>query len=122
MSDDREERAERLRETRNERRDWNQSESIEQAEASMDAEDTEKKPIKDRPHRTIYFPEELNEELEDTLKTIIFRSDMDEDIELGKNRHVYPLLMYLGLNEANKKDIDELLEVMKESPMLDNPD
>lgn len=78
-------------------------------------------PVKERPHRTIYLPEEIDDDLETAIDTLQFKSKTEHGRELVKNRHAYPLLVYLGLQRANEMDVEELLAVLEETDALDDP-
>lgn len=86
---------------------------------------TNKQPVKDRPHRTVYLPTDLDDEFESQIDRIQYEAKHEtegEKMELAKNRHVYPVIVYLGLERANAMTIDELLATLTETDVLDTPD
>jgi len=80
----------------------------------------QKELVKERPHRTIYLPERLDDDLETAIDTLLFEAKTQWDAPLGKNRHAYPLLVYLGLERASEMDVEELLDVLDEVTELDD--
>jgi negative regulator of genetic competence, sporulation and motility len=93
--------------------------------SQRDGESMDKQPVKDRPHRTVYLPSALDEEFESQIDRIQYEAKHEtegEKVQLAKNRHVYPLLVHLGLERANNMAIDELLATLTETDTLDTPD
>jgi hypothetical protein len=88
-------------------------------------ESTASQPVKDRPHRTVYLPSSLDDELDSHIDRIQYEAKHETDgkkMQLAKNRHVYPLLVHLGLEQASTMTIDELLATLTETDMLDTPE
>jgi len=148
-SDDRMGRADRIRTTREGRRsesrrsqshrDTDESESQQTETQSSQREqreqtsqssqrtegDSAKQPVNDRPHRTIYLPTALDDEFDSQIDWIQYEAKHETDgekVKLAKNRHVYPLIVSLGLERASDMTIDELLAMLTETDMLDTPD
>jgi hypothetical protein len=155
-SDDRMGRADRIRNTREGRRDSSRrsrsatSESSEsdestseeptaqtsqQSQTSQNSQNSQtsqrsqrneqsgqKQPVKERPHRTIYLPDDLDTELESQIDRILYEPKQEEGVKLAKNRHAYPLIVYLGLSRASEMAADELLATLAETDMLDTPE
>ena len=142
-SDDRMGRADRIRTTREGRRsqsrrsrshgDADESESQQTDSQSSqtsqlsqrNGEATANQPVKDRPHRTVYLPSSLDDELDSHIDRIQYEAKHETDgekVQLAKNRHVYPLIVHLGLEQASEMTIDELLATLTETDVLDTPD
>lgn len=82
-------------------------------------------PVKDRPHRTVYLPSSLDDELDSHIDRIQYEAKHEtegEKVQLAKNRHLYPLIVHLGLERARDMTIDELLATLTDTDMLDTPD
>jgi hypothetical protein len=153
-SDDRMGRADRIRNTREGRRDQSRrsrshgdaNESEDQQTTSQDSQTSQRaqtsqkeqtsqnsqrsgeatttQPVKDRPHRTVYLPSTLDDEFDSQIDRIQYEAKHETDgekVKLAKNRHVYPLLVHLGLEQASSMTIDELLTVLSDTEMLDSP-
>jgi hypothetical protein len=145
-SDDRMGRADRIRSTREGRRnqsrrsrsDGDADNSVSQQTETQTSqreqtsqpsqrneEITANQPVKDRPHRTVYLPSTLDDELDSQIDRIQYEAKHETDgekVQLAKNRHVYPLLVHLGLERAGNMTIDELLATLTDTDMLDTPD
>ena len=83
---------------------------------------TQKQPVKQRPHRTIYLPEDLDEEFESMVDRLQYETKSEEGVKLAKNRHTYPLIVYLGLERASDMTPDEVLTTLTETDILDTPE
>jgi hypothetical protein len=146
-SDDRMGRADRIRNTREGRRDSSRrsrsgdsesfasdkSTSEEQtAQTSQRSQNsqrsqkneqgTQKQPVKQRPHRTIYLPDDLDDEFESVIDRLQYETKSEEGVRLAKNRHTYPLIVYLGLERASDMSPDEVLTTLTETDILDTPE
>jgi hypothetical protein len=147
-SDDRMGRADRIRSTREGRRSQSRrsrseagsdesenqqssqtSQSSQRAQTSQDSQrgegNTTNQPVKDRPHRTVYLPSALDDEFDSQIDRIQYEAKHEtegEKVQLAKNRHVYPLIVHLGLERAGNMTIDELLATLTEADTLDIPD
>lgn len=147
-SDDRMGRADRIRSTREGRRNQSRRPRSEEDSSESESQQTEaqtsqtsqrkqtsqpsqrngrttaNQPVKDRPHRTVYLPSSLDEELDSQIDRIQYEAKHKtegEKVQLAKNRHVYPLLVHLGLERASSMTIDELLVTLAETDTLDTP-
>jgi negative regulator of genetic competence, sporulation and motility len=88
-------------------------------------ENTATQPVKDRPHRTVYLPSALDDEFDSQIDRIQYEAKHEtegEKVQLAKNRHVYPLIVHLGLERAGDMTIDDLLATLAEADTLDAPD
>lgn len=149
-SDDRMGRADRIRNTREGRRDSSRrsrsgdSESSASGESTDDGQSaqtsqrsqnsqtsqreqrneqgTQKQPVKQRPHRTIYLPDDLDDEFESVIDRLQYETKSEEGVKLAKNRHTYPLIVYLGLERASDMTPDEVLTTLTETDILDTPE
>jgi hypothetical protein len=83
---------------------------------------TQKQPVKQRPHRTIYLPDDLDNEFESVIDRLQYETKSEEGVKLAKNRHTYPLIVYLGLERANDMTPDEVLTTLTETDILDTPE
>jgi hypothetical protein len=86
---------------------------------------TATQPVKDRPHRTVYLPSALDDEFDSQIDRIQYEAKHEtegEKVQLAKNRHVYPLIVHLGLERVGEMTIDELLATLAEADTLDAPD
>lgn len=99
------------------------SQSSQTSQRSQRNEQSEQKqPVKERPHRTVYLPDALDAELESQVDRILYEPKQEEGVKLAKNRHAYPLIVYLGLARASEMAADELLATLAEADMLDTPE
>jgi hypothetical protein len=148
-SDDRMGRADRIRSTREGRRSQSRRSRSEENSAESESQQTENQssqtsqkaqtsqlsqrteettatqPVKDRPHRTVYLPSNLDDELDSRIDRIQYEAKHEtegEKVQLAKNRHVYPLIVHLGLEQASNMTIDELLATLTDTDTLDTPD
>ncbi|EMA56479.1 hypothetical protein [Halococcus thailandensis] len=85
-------------------------------------QDTQKQPVKQRPHRTIYLPDDLDDEFESVIDRLQYETKSEEGVKLAKNRHTYPLIVYLGLERASDMTPDEVLTSLTETDILDTPE
>ena len=83
---------------------------------------TQKQPVKQRPHRTIYLPDDLDDEFESVIDRLQYETKSEEGVKLAKNRHTYPLIVYLGLERASDMTPDEVLTTLTETDILDTPE
>lgn len=143
-SDDRMGRADRIRNTREGRRDssrrsrsgdselsasdesTNDGQSAQTSQTSQreqrNEQGTQKQPVKQRPHRTIYLPDNLDDEFESVIDRLQYETKSEEGVKLAKNRHTYPLIVYLGLERASDMTPDEVLTTLTETDILDTPE
>lgn len=143
-SDDRMGRADRIRNTREGRRDSSRRSRSGDSESSASDESTseeqtaqtsqhsqrtqrneqgaKKQPVKQRPHRTIYLPGDLDDEFESVIDRLQYETKSEEGVKLAKNRHTYPLIVYLGLERASDMTPDEVLTTLTETDILDTPE
>jgi hypothetical protein len=146
-SDDRMGRADRIRNTREGRRDSSRRSRSGDSESSASDESTseeqtaqtsqrsqnsqrpqkneqgtQKQPVKQRPHRTIYLPDDLDDEFESVIDRLQYETKSEEGVKLAKNRHTYPLIVYLGLERASDMTPDEVLTTLREADILDTPE
>lgn len=77
--------------------------------------------VKDRPHRTVYLPEQVDSELDKAVKTIEFEADTEHDISLGRHRHVLPFVVLRGVDAASEMEIDDVLDAMQADDRLVSP-
>jgi hypothetical protein len=51
-----------------------------------------------------------------------YETKSEEGVKLAKNRHTYPLIVYLGLERASDMTPDEVLTTLRETDILDTPE
>ena len=92
-----------------------------QADAtSTTAEPRNQQPIKDRTHETFY----LRDDLRRKLRQISGQSNLDFEFEYGveleKNRHLRPLLLYLGAKQMEEMSATDIKDVLDSTDILDS--
>lgn len=96
------------------------SQTSQSSMSSQSDQRAQKQPVKDRPHRTIYLPEQLDDDFETAIDTLLFEAKTQHGVKLGKNRHAYPLLVHLGLQRAEEMDVEALLDLLDTEDALDD--
>jgi hypothetical protein len=76
-------------------------------------------PVTERPHDTYYLPEDLRRELKrvGTMASLEFEGEYG--VELEKNRHIRPLMLYLGMQRLEEMSPETIHETLTESDLLD---
>lgn len=73
----------------------------------------------DRRHATFYLSEDLHKRLNRGGKRVSLDYEMEFDAELGKNRYLRPLMLYLGLERLQEMSPEEIRDVLNEIDVLD---
>jgi len=80
-------------------------------EEKSETSEEEKTSVKDERVGTyIYIPESQRDDLRDFAKVAQFHYDQEYDVELEKNRHLYPLVVQYGLDELDGSDASDVHE------------
>lgn len=144
--DEAQERAARVRDRRSRRgrRTREEAADTEQSEVTTDTPQTEQKSqnqqtektsqiegtsqtakqqsIKERKHDTFYLRDDLRRE----LRRVTGQSNLDFEMtfgtELEKNRHLRPLLLYLGAQQLESMTPDEIRNILDRTDVLDSID
>lgn len=130
MGDNIQEQQERAEELR-EKQDSDGSESEQSSEAESNEEGTDSTEaeddlpaVKDRDNRVlVYLPQEITQEWEvarDTMK--LEWSQNGDGTKLEKLRHIYPILMMVGLEDAKELDAEEIAEYKEMIERYDRED
>ena len=83
-------------------------------------EQAEQTPVTDRRHATFYLAEDLHKRLDRGGKRVSLDYEMEFDAELGKNRYLRPLMLYLGLERLQEMDPEEIRNILDETGVLDD--
>ena len=89
---------------------------------TTDEQPLNEQPIKERTHETFYLRDDLRRELRRVTGQANLDFEMAFDTELEKNRHLRPLLLYLGAKELEAMEPAEIKDTLLETDLLDNVD
>ncbi len=87
---------------------------------STTTEPLNQQPIKDRTHETFYLRDDLRRELRRISGQSNLDFELEYDIELEKNRHLRPLLLYLGAKRMEEMDATDIKDVLDSTDILDS--
>ncbi|MCU4744489.1 hypothetical protein [Natronoglomus mannanivorans] len=124
MSEDRADRVSNRRKER--RRSRGAEDDREEEDEPNDTEQTKQTPqatqapVTDREHATFYLREDLRDELRRTRKQIELDLDIEYGVEPEKNRHIRPLMLYLGAKQLQDMDATEISDVLNTTDILDD--
>jgi hypothetical protein len=78
-------------------------------------------PVTDRRHATFYLTDSLHQLLERTFHELQgdLKSRYDSPIEIEKNRHFRPLMLYLGAQQLKRMETEEVVETLDSVELLD---
>ena len=92
-----------------------------QADAtSTTAEPRNQQPIKDRTHETFYLRDDLRRELRQISGQSNLDFEFEYGVELEKNRHLRPLLLYLGAKQMEEMNATDIKDVLDSTDILDS--
>jgi hypothetical protein len=89
---------------------------------TTDEQPLNEQPIKERTHETFYLRDDLRREIRRTSGQANLDFEMAFNTELEKNRHLRPLLLYLGAKELEAMEPAEIKDTLLETDLLDNVD
>ena len=95
-----------------------QTEQMTQTDAIPTAEPNQQ-PIKDRTHETFYLRDDLRQELRRVTGQTNLDFDLKYGTELEKNRHLRPLLLYLGAKQMEEMNITDIKDILDNTDILD---
>lgn len=100
-----------------------ESSQMSQTEATTRDEPTpDQQPIKERTHETFYLRNDLRHELRRITGQANLDFEMAYGIELEKNRHLRPLLLYLGAQKLDDMAPEDVRDVLENTDVLDEVD
>lgn len=80
---------------------------------------TQQTPVTDRNNATFYLSDELLTEIRRVTKQTELDVDVEYDTELEKNRHLRPLLLYLGAQQLTVMDAEDVVTMLDTTDVLD---
>lgn len=83
---------------------------------------TSQSPLTERTHSTFYLRDDLQAELRQVRKQLELDVDLEYGIELEKNRHIRPLMLYLGAKQLEDMDTEDVAEMLDTTDVLDSID
>lgn len=95
-----------------------QSQPSETAQTSQ-TKQTSQSPLTERTHSTFYLRDDLQAELRQVRKQLELDVDLEYGIELEKNRHIRPLMLYLGAKKLEDMDATDVAEMLDTTDVLD---
>jgi len=122
MTEDRAERISKRRSKRKRRDDHDEKEDESQTTQTPVESQTKSESITNRNHSTFYLRDDLMKELRQTRKQLELDVEIEYGIELEKNRHIRPLLLYLGAQQVQDMDATDIIDVLNTTDVLDNVD
>lgn len=96
-----------------------QSQPSETAQTSQ-TQQTSQLPLTERTHSTFYLRDDLQAELRQVRKQLELDVDLEYGIELEKNRHIRPLMLYLGAKQLEEMDAEDVAETLDSTDVLDS--
>ena len=117
-----EDRAERISERRSKRkRRDDESQSSQSSQTSVES-DVTTEAISNRNHSTFYLRDDLMKEMRQVRKQLELDVEMEYGVEMEKNRHIRPLLLYLGAQQVQEMDATEIIDLLNTTDVLDDVD
>lgn len=99
-----------------------QSSGTSETAQTSQTKQTSQSPLTERTHSTFYLRDDLQAKLRQVRKQLELDVDLEYGIELEKNRHIRPLMLYLGAKQLEDMDTEDIAEMLDTTDVLDSID